>query len=73
MFYDPRTEPHDLAHSRSSALVVPRPIGWVTTITNAGIVNLAPYSFFNLIARYPPIVMFSYAEEALPDQRRGHR
>ena len=31
MFYDPRTEPHGLAHSPINALVCPRPIGWVTT------------------------------------------
>jgi flavin reductase (DIM6/NTAB) family NADH-FMN oxidoreductase RutF len=59
MFYDPRTEPHGLAHTPVNALVCPRPIGWITTMTAAGGVNLAPYSFFNLISGYPPIVMFS--------------
>ena len=59
MFYDPRTEPHGLAHSPVNALVCPRPIGWVTTLTRAGTVNLAPYSFFNLVSGYPPVVMFS--------------
>jgi flavin reductase (DIM6/NTAB) family NADH-FMN oxidoreductase RutF len=39
--------------------VVPRPIGWITTISPAGVINLAPYSFFNLIASHPPFVMFS--------------
>ena len=43
MFYDPRTEPHGLAHTPITALVCPRPIGWVTTISKAGTVNLAPY------------------------------
>jgi len=42
-----------------AALVAPRPIGWITTITRAGTVNLAPYSFFNLISGNPPMVMFS--------------
>jgi flavin reductase (DIM6/NTAB) family NADH-FMN oxidoreductase RutF len=59
MFYDPRTEPHGLAHSPINALVCPRPIGWVTTLTKQGGVNLAPYSFFNLVSGYPPIVIFS--------------
>jgi flavin reductase (DIM6/NTAB) family NADH-FMN oxidoreductase RutF len=59
MFYDPRTDPHGLAHSPVTALVVPRPIGWITTLTKAGTVNLAPYSFFNLVSGYPPWVMFS--------------
>jgi len=60
MNYDPRTEPHNLAHDPVTSLVVPRPIGWITTISVAGVVNLAPYSFFNLVAgRRQPFVMFS--------------
>jgi flavin reductase (DIM6/NTAB) family NADH-FMN oxidoreductase RutF len=42
-----------------TSLVVPRPIGWITTISPAGVGNLAPYSFFNMIASHPPFVMFS--------------
>ena len=63
MFYDPRTEPHGLAHTPINALVCPRPIGWITTLTAAGGVNLAPYSFFNLVSGYPPMVMFSAQED----------
>ncbi|HEY6996102.1 MAG TPA: flavin reductase family protein [Xanthobacteraceae bacterium] len=59
MDYDPRSEPHRLAHDPGTCLVVPRPIGWITTISPAGVVNLAPYSFFNLISTRPPFVMFS--------------
>ena len=59
MDYDPRSEPHGLAHDPGTCLVVPRPIGWITTISPAGIVNLAPYSFFNIISTKPPFVMFS--------------
>jgi flavin reductase (DIM6/NTAB) family NADH-FMN oxidoreductase RutF len=59
MDYDPRSEPHNLAHDPTTSLVVPRPIGWITTISPAGVVNLAPYSFFNLIASHPPFVMFA--------------
>jgi flavin reductase (DIM6/NTAB) family NADH-FMN oxidoreductase RutF len=59
MDYDPRSEPHNLAHDPTTSLVVPRPIGWITTISPAGVVNLAPYSFFNMIASHPPFVMFS--------------
>ena len=42
MDYDPRTEPHNLAHSPITSLVVPRPIGWISTINPSGVVNLAP-------------------------------
>ena len=59
MDYDPRSEPHCLAHDPGTCLVVPRPIGWITTIGPAGVVNLAPYSFFNIISTRPPLVMFS--------------
>ena len=59
MDYDPRSEPHNLAHDPTTSLVVPRPIGWITSLSPTGVVNLAPYSFFNLIASHPPFVMFS--------------
>jgi len=59
MDYDPRSEPHNLAHDPTTSLVVPRPIGWISTISPAGVVNLAPYSFFNMISSHPPFVMFS--------------
>lgn len=41
-----------------NGLVVPRPIAWVSTIGSAG-VNLAPFSYFNLVAVEPPTLMFS--------------
>jgi flavin reductase (DIM6/NTAB) family NADH-FMN oxidoreductase RutF len=58
MFY--RTdEPHGLPHNPFNALVVPRPIGWISSQDAEGNVNLAPYSFFNGVAYTPPQVMFS--------------
>jgi flavin reductase (DIM6/NTAB) family NADH-FMN oxidoreductase RutF len=59
MDYDPRSEPHNLAHDPTTSLVVPRPIGWISSLSPTGVVNLAPYSYFNLIASQPPFVMFS--------------
>jgi flavin reductase (DIM6/NTAB) family NADH-FMN oxidoreductase RutF len=41
------------------AIVAPRPIGWITTLTPDGIVNLAPYSYFNAVGDRPNVVMFS--------------
>lgn len=61
MFYDPRSEPHGLAHNPWTALVVPRPIGWISTVSADGVANLAPYSFFNAVSGLPPFVMFSSA------------
>jgi len=40
-------------------IVTPRPIAWVTSVSEAGIVNLAPFSFFNAFGANPPIVVFS--------------
>ena len=40
-------------------LVAPRPIAWVTTLSASGVVNLAPFSFFNAFGANPPVVVFS--------------
>lgn len=57
MFY--RTaEGHGLPHSPFSAIVAPRPIGWISTRAASGD-NLAPYSFFNAVAYQPPQVIFA--------------
>jgi len=45
------------------ALVAPRPIGWISTLTEDGLVNLAPYSYFQAVADNPDIVMFSATPE----------
>ena len=59
MFYDPRRNDHNLPHNPWTALVVPRPIGWISTVSRSGVVNLAPYSFFNTVSASPPYVLFS--------------
>ncbi len=64
MFYRPK-DGHGLAHNPFSALITPRPIGWISTQSRDGIANLAPYSFFNVVAGTPPTVLFS------PGRRRG--
>jgi flavin reductase (DIM6/NTAB) family NADH-FMN oxidoreductase RutF len=61
LYYDPRNKLISLPHDPLTALVVPRPIGWISTVGRNGIVNLAPYSFFNAVAGNPPFVMFSSA------------
>lgn len=59
MFYDPRSEAHGLPHNPWTALVTPRPIGWISTLDAEGVANLAPYSCFNQISGSPPFVMFA--------------
>ncbi len=54
----PGLRPPGFAHSLYACLVTPRPIGWMTTISAAGVLNLAPFSFFNLIASDPLCCMY---------------
>ena len=58
MFYEPK-KGYPLLHNPFNALVFPRPIGWISSLSKTGIANLAPYSFYNAIAYVPPQVMFS--------------
>jgi flavin reductase (DIM6/NTAB) family NADH-FMN oxidoreductase RutF len=59
MFYEPSKKNHGLPHDPFKAIVAPRPIGWITSISAKGEVNLAPYSFFNGVSSDPPRVMFA--------------
>jgi flavin reductase (DIM6/NTAB) family NADH-FMN oxidoreductase RutF len=59
MYYETDKNDHGLPYNPVKACVVPRPIGWLTTISAAGVVNLAPFSFFNLLSYDPPFVLFS--------------
>jgi flavin reductase (DIM6/NTAB) family NADH-FMN oxidoreductase RutF len=56
--YDPARK-HGLRHDPVSAIVAPRPIGWISTLSRTGVRNLAPYSFFNLFNYRPPVLAFS--------------
>lgn len=61
MFYDPRLDlrPEPLSHNPLNALVAPRPIGWIATVSAAGEPNLAPFSYFNAFSADPPVVGFA--------------
>jgi len=52
-------EHHNLKHSPFTALVAPRPIGWISTFDREGRANVAPYSFFNAVSYVPPQLIFS--------------
>ncbi len=57
-FYEPRLG-HGLPHDPFNAIVGPRPIGWIASRDGAGVLNLAPYSFFNAFNYTPPLIGFS--------------
>ena len=59
MFYDARKNDHGFQYDPFKAIVAPRPIGWITTLSPTGVVNVAPYSFFNQVSGAPPTVFFS--------------
>ena len=59
MFYEPKKKDHGLSKNPFNSLVIPRPIGWISSVDSNGLVNLAPYSFFNAICYRPPTVMFA--------------
>lgn len=58
-----------LPHDPFKAILAPRPIGWISSISAKGEVNLAPYSFFNGVNSRPPLVMF--ASEGRKDSVRN--
>lgn len=59
MFYEPdKRDRKLLPHDPFKAIVSPRPIGWITSVSLKGEVNLAPYSFFNGVNSRPNLVMF---------------
>ena len=61
--YEPR-QGHRLPHDPFNAIVGPRPIGWISSTSSSGVLNLAPYSFFNAFNYVPPIVGFASARTA---------
>ena len=68
MFYQPGVTPHGLPHDPFKSCVIPRPIGWISTLAADGTANLAPYSQFQNLTFDPPYVMF-----AANQNTRGNR
>jgi flavin reductase (DIM6/NTAB) family NADH-FMN oxidoreductase RutF len=58
VFYDATRNDHGFENDPFKALVAPRPIGWISSLSPAGVANLAPYSYFNAMAQDPHYVVF---------------
>jgi len=58
MYYYEPAKGHGLPHDPFNAIVGPRPIGWISSQSSEGQLNLAPYSFFNAFNYIPPIIGF---------------
>ena len=59
MFYEPGKTDHGLPYDPFKSCVVPRPIGWISTLSRDGVANLAPFSQFQNLTFDPPYVMFA--------------
>ncbi|SFB29386.1 NADH-FMN oxidoreductase RutF, flavin reductase (DIM6/NTAB) family [Flavobacterium swingsii] len=59
MEFDPESLEQSAIYKLLTGAVIPRPIGWISSISEDGILNLAPFSFFNAVGDDPPHVMFS--------------
>jgi flavin reductase (DIM6/NTAB) family NADH-FMN oxidoreductase RutF len=59
MEFDPENLEQSVIYKLLTGAVIPRPIGWISSISEDGINNLAPFSFFNAVGDDPPHVMFS--------------
>ena len=68
VFYEPK-EGHGLPKNPFNSLVIPRPIGWISSVDGEGNVNLAPYSFFNGVSYKPPTVMFASGQGLVEDDK----
>lgn len=59
MEIDPQETSQKNIYKILTGAVIPRPIGWISSISEDGVPNLAPFSFFNAVGEDPPHVMFS--------------
>lgn len=59
MELNPTTVPWRMINKLMTGSILPRPIGWISTLNQSGLPNLAPYSFFNMVCANPPTVVFA--------------
>jgi flavin reductase (DIM6/NTAB) family NADH-FMN oxidoreductase RutF len=62
VFYDAVKNDHGLPNDPFKAIVVPRPIGWISSLSPDGKANLAPYSYFNAFAQAPHYIAYGSGE-----------
>jgi flavin reductase (DIM6/NTAB) family NADH-FMN oxidoreductase RutF len=59
VYYEPGKSKSGLKYNPFKSCCVPRPIGWISTVSSGGIPNLAPYSQFQNVSYDPPVVMIA--------------
>ena len=65
MLFDPTEHSFNESHKLMIGSIIPRPIAFVSTISKNGVLNLAPFSYFNGVCSKPPTSMYAQA-------RRGY-
>ena len=68
--YDPVTTDKRQIYRLLTGAVVPRPIGWASTVNGDGVANLAPFSFFTVVCVIPPMISLTIARN--PDGSEKH-
>jgi flavin reductase (DIM6/NTAB) family NADH-FMN oxidoreductase RutF len=68
--YDPQTTDKRQIYRLLTGAVVPRPIGWASTVNADGVANLAPFSFFTVVCVIPPMISLTIARN--PDRSEKH-
>ena len=59
MQFDPENLDETAIYKLLTGSIIPRPIGWISSISDEGINNLAPFSYFNMVGSDPAHIMFS--------------
>jgi flavin reductase (DIM6/NTAB) family NADH-FMN oxidoreductase RutF len=73
MYYEPGRTSHGLPHDPFKSCVIPRPIGWISTVSRKGQHNLAPFSQFQNVTFDPPIVMFASNQNSRGERKDSVR
>jgi len=68
--FDPATAERRQIYRLLVGSVVPRPIGWASTVSKTGVTNLAPFSFFTVVCVVPPMISLTIARN--PDRSEKH-
>jgi len=68
--FDPATAERRQIYRLLVGSVVPRPIGWASTVSATGVTNLAPFSFFTVVCVVPPMISLTIARN--PDRSEKH-
>lgn len=69
MHIDPAQQTHATNYKLLTNLIVPRPIAWVSSMNGDGVINLAPFSFFNAMGADPVYLMFSVGTNDAGEQK----